>query len=47
MLSTERRRHNVHVLSWDVSYDVRSAHLRVDNKIKKKNNILFFYNYTK
>ena len=26
MLSTERRRHDVHVLSGDDSYDVRSVH---------------------
>ena len=39
-LSTERRLHDVHVLFVDVSYDVRSAHWRVNNKIKKK--FLFF-----
>ena len=36
MLSTERRRHDVHVLFDDVSYDVRNAHWRVNNKIKRK-----------
>ena len=36
MLSTERRRHDVHVLFGDVSYDVRNAHWRVNNKIKRK-----------
>ena len=36
MLSTERRCHDVHVLFGDVSYDVRSAHWCVNNKIKKK-----------
>ena len=36
MLSTERRRHDVHVLFGDVSYDVRNAHWRVNNKNKKK-----------
>ena len=34
MLSTERRRHDVHVLFGDVRYDVRNAHLRVNNKIE-------------
>ena len=34
--STERRRHDVHVLFGDVSYDVRKAHWRVNNKIKRK-----------
>ena len=46
MLSTERRRHDVHVLFGDVSYDVRNAHWRVNNKIKKKK-ILFFSEYHK
>ena len=32
MLSTERRRHDVHVCFGDVNYDVRSAHCRVNNK---------------
>ena len=36
MLSTERQRHDVHVLFGDVSYDVRNVHWRVNNKIKKK-----------
>ena len=36
MLSTERRCHDVHVLFGDVSYDVRSVHWRVNNKIKRK-----------
>ena len=36
MLRTERRRHDVHVLFVDVSYDVRSAHWHVNNKIKRK-----------
>ena len=36
MLSTERRRHDVHVLFGDISYDVRNAHWRVNNKIKRK-----------
>ena len=36
MLSTERRRHDVHVLFGDVIYDVRNAHWRVNNKIKRK-----------
>ena len=30
------RRHDVHVLFGDVSYDVRSAHWRVIKKIKRK-----------
>ena len=34
-LSAESWRHDVHVLFDDVSYDVRSAHWRVNNKIKK------------
>ena len=33
--STER--HDVHVLFADVTYDVRNAHWRVNNKIKRKN----------
>ena len=36
MLSTERRRHDVHVLFGDISYDVRNVHWRVNNKIKRK-----------
>ena len=36
MLSTERRRHDVHVLFGDVSYHVRNAHWRVNIKIKRK-----------
>ena len=36
MLSTERRRIDVHVLFGDVSYDVRNAHWRVNNEIKRK-----------
>ena len=36
MLRTERRRHDVHVLFGDVSYDVRSVHWHVNNKIKRK-----------
>ena len=36
MKSTERRRHDVHVLFIDVSYDVRNAHCRI-NKIIKGN----------
>ena len=36
MLSTERQRHDVHVLFGDVSYDVRRAHWHVNNKIKRK-----------
>ena len=36
-LSTERRRHDVHVLfDDDVSYYVRNAHLCVNNKVKRK-----------
>ena len=46
MLSTERRRRDVHVLFGDVSYDVRNAHWRVNNKIKKEN-VLFFSVYHK
>ena len=36
MLSTERRRHDVHVLFGDVIYDVRNAHWRENNEIKRK-----------
>ena len=36
MLSTERQRHDVHVLFGDVIYDVRNAHWRVNIKIKRK-----------
>ena len=35
-LSTERRRHDVHVLFGDVIYDARNAHWRVKNKINRK-----------
>ena len=35
MLSTERQRHDVHVLFGDVIYDVRNAHWRVNKKKKK------------
>ena len=45
MLSTERRRHDVHVLFGGVIYDVRNAHWRVNKKIK--NNLLFFSEYHK
>ena len=34
MLSTERRRHDVHVLFGDVIYDVRNAHWRVMKTFK-------------
>ena len=46
MLSTERRRHDVHVLFGDVIYDVINAHWRVNNKIKRKFT-LFFSEYHK
>ena len=36
MLSTERRRYDVHVLFGDVCYDARNAHWRVNNNIKRK-----------
>ena len=37
MLSTERRRHDVHVLfSINNINDVRNVHWRVNNKIKRK-----------
>ena len=36
MLSTECRRHDVHVLFGDVIYDVRNAHWRVNKQKKKK-----------
>ena len=36
MLSTKRRRHDVLVMFGDVSYDVRNAPWRVNNKIKRK-----------
>ena len=36
MLSTERRLNDVHALFDDISYDVRNAHWRVNNKIKRK-----------
>ena len=36
MLSTGRRRHDVLVMFGDVIYDVRNAHWRVNNKIKRK-----------
>ena len=45
MLSTESRRHDVHVLFGDVIYDVRNAHWRVNKKIKRKK--LFFSEYHK
>ena len=35
-LSTEHRRHDVHVLFGDINYDVKNAHWRVNNKIKRK-----------
>ena len=35
MLSSERRRHDVNVLFDDVTYDVRSAHCLVNNRIKR------------
>ena len=35
-LSTDHRRHDVHVLCGDVTYNVRNAHWRVNNKIKRK-----------
>ena len=36
MLSTEYRTHDVHVLFGDVSYEVRSAHWCINNKVKRK-----------
>ena len=36
MLSTERRRHDVHVLFGDVRYDVRNVQWHVKKQIKKK-----------
>ena len=33
--TTEHQRHDVHVLFGDVNYDVRNAHWRVNNKIKR------------
>ena len=36
MFNTERQRHDVHVLFGDVNYDIRNAHWRVNNKIKRK-----------
>ena len=36
MLSTERRRHDVHVSFGDVSYDVRNAHWLVNSQKKKR-----------
>ena len=45
LLSTERRRHDVHVLFGDVSYDVRNPWC-VNNKIKQEN-LLFFSEYHK
>ena len=47
MLSTERRRHYVHVLFGDVSYDIRNAHWRVNNKKKKKKIYSFSVNTIK
>ena len=46
MLSTERRRHDDHVLFGDVIYDVRNAHWLVKKK-KEKENLLFFSEYHK
>ena len=46
MLSTERQRHDVHVLFGDVIYDVRNAHWRVNKKTKKEN-LLFVREYHK
>ena len=46
MLSTERRRHDVHVLFGDVIYDVRNAHWR-KNKKEKENLLFFFSEYHK
>ena len=43
MLNTERRRDDVHVLFGDISYDFKSAHWRLNNKMKRK--ILFFSEY--
>ena len=34
MLSIEHLRRDVHVLFGDISYDIRSAHLSVNNKTK-------------
>ena len=45
ILSNARRRHDVHVLFGDVSYDVRNVHWRVNNKIKRI--LLFFSEYHK
>ena len=45
MLSTERRRDDVHVLFGDVIYDVRNLRWRVNNEIKR--NFLFFSEYHK
>ena len=36
MLSTECRRHDVHVLFGDIIYDVRNAHWPINNKMKRK-----------
>ena len=46
MLSTERRRHDVHVLFGDVIYDVRNAHWRVNKKKKKKKNKKKIYSFS-
>ena len=45
MLITECLCHGIHVLFDDISYDVRSAHWYVNNKIKRKFN-LFLMNTT-
>ena len=42
--NTERRRPDVNVLFDDLSYDVRNAHLRVNNKIKRKFSHCSVYN---
>ena len=46
MLSTERRRHDVHVLFGDVRYDVRNVQWRV-KKLNKKKIYSFFSEYHK
>ena len=47
MLSTERRRHDVHVLFGDISYDFRNAQWRVNNKIKRKFTLFQFHIHTR
>ena len=42
-LSTEHRRHDVHVLFDNVNYDARNAHWRVNNKIKRKFTLFSVY----